>query len=120
MSDPVRDLLMGPALEVTLYAPGSRYYGVATAEIELPGGRRVRYVRRRFLPDPAALVTIAAYVVADADRMDNLAAKFLGDPLQAWRIGDANTTLRLEALVEEIGRRLRITLPEGVQGPGNV
>jgi hypothetical protein len=120
MSDPVRQLLMGPPLEATLYPPGSRYYGIATAEITLADGRVVRYLRRRFLPDPATLVTIAEHRVGDGDRTDNLAAKYLGDPLQSWRMADANLTLRLEALVEEIGRRLRFTLPEGVQGPGNV
>ena len=89
-------------------------------EVTLADGRVVRYLRRRFLPDPATLVTIAEHRVGDGDRTDNLAAKYLGDPLQSWRMADANLTLRLEALVEEIGRRLRFTLPEGVQGPGNV
>ena len=34
----------------------------------------------------------------------------------AWRICDANGALRPEELTELIGRRLRITLPEGVPG----
>jgi hypothetical protein len=117
MSDPVRQLLMGPALELTLYPPTSRYYGVATTELTLPDGRVVRYLRRRFLPDATSLVLLAEHRVGDGDRLDNLAARYLGDPLQAWRLGDSNITLRLEALVEETGRRVRITLPAGVQGP---
>ena len=112
-------LLQAPPIEVTLYPPGSRYHGVAVAEIALPGGRTVRYLRRRFLPYPSGLVTLVEHRVADADRLDNLAARYLGDPLAAWRIADANVTLRMEALVEETGRRVRITLPDGVAGPAN-
>jgi hypothetical protein len=115
VSDPVRQLLMGPPLEVTLYPPSSRYYGIATTETTLADGRVVRHLRRRFLPDWASLVPIGEHRVGDGDRLDNLAARYLGDPLQAWRFGDANLTLRLEALVAETGGRVRITLPAGVQ-----
>lgn len=117
MSDPVRQLLMGPPLELTLYPLTSRYYNTRTAEMTLADGRAVRYLRRRFLPEPASLVPVGEHRVVDRDRLDNLAARYLGDPLQAWRFGDSNLTLRLEALVEETGRRVRITLPAGVQGP---
>jgi hypothetical protein len=119
MNDPVKQLLMGPPLEVTLYPPGSRYYNIATVETMLAGGRVVRHLRRRFLPEPAALVPLGQHRVADSDRLDNLAARYLGDPLQSWRFGDSNLTLRLEALVEETGRPIRITLPAGVQGIPN-
>src|SRR5437773_8381403 len=118
MSDPVRQLLMGPPLEVTLYPPSSRYYGIASAELTLAGGRVVRHLRRRFLPDPGSLVPIGEHRVADGDRLDNLAGQYLGDPLQSWRLGDSNLTLRLEALVGETGRRIRLTLPAGVAVPG--
>jgi hypothetical protein len=111
-------LLQGPPIETTLYPPDSRYHGLAVAELTLADGRTVRFLRRRFLPDPAALATLVEHRVADADRLDNLAARYLGDALQAWRLADANGALRMEALVEETGRRLRITLPEGVPGPG--
>ena len=121
MNDPVRQLLMGPPLELTLYPPSSRYYGISSAEAVLGGGRVVRYLRRRFVPDPASLVPIGQHRVADGDRLDNLATQYLGDPLQSWRLGDSNLTLRLEALVAETGGRIRLTLPAGVavQGPTN-
>jgi hypothetical protein len=119
MNDPVKRLLMGPPLEVTLYPPGSRYHNIATVELVLGGGRVVRHLRRRFLPDPAALVQLGQHRVTDRDRLDNLAARYLGDPLQSWRFGDSNLTLRLDALVAETGRQIRITLPEGVQGVPN-
>jgi hypothetical protein len=115
MSGPLEQLLKGPPLELMLYLPGSRYYGLAIAEIKVVNGKTVRYLRRRFLPDPTALVTIAEHRVVDRDRLDNLAGRYMGDPLASWRIADANNVLRMEAIVEEIGRRVRITLPEGVQ-----
>jgi hypothetical protein len=119
MTTMVEALFQAPPIEVVLYPPGSRYQGIAVAVFTLPSGRVVRHLRRRFLPDPLTLVTIVEHRVVDADRLDNLAARYLGDPLAAWRIGDANGTLRIESLVEETGRRLRVTLPEGVTGTPN-
>lgn len=118
MSDPVRALLMGPPLEQTLYPPGSRYHGIETAE-RVEGDRTVRYLRRRFLPEPGGMTTLLEHRVEDGDRLDNLAARYLGDPLQAWRIVDAHRVLRPEALVAEVGRRIRITVPFGAEGARN-
>jgi hypothetical protein len=118
MSDALQQLLsMVPSAEATLYPSGTRYHGVGTTDMMMPDGRVVRFLRRRFLPDPSRLVTIAEHRVKDTDRADLLANQYLGDPLHSWRIADANGNLRLEALVEEVGRRLRITLPDGVEGP---
>jgi hypothetical protein len=116
MSTPLERLLEGPALESTLYPPDSRYHGVPLAEITLPDGRSLRYLRRRVLPSPGALATMFEYRVVDGDRLDNLAAQFLGDALASWRIADANGALRMESLVEETGGRIRLTLSEGVPG----
>jgi len=118
MSTPLERLFQGPALEATLYPPGTRYFGVPLAEITLQDGRTVRYLRRRTLPSPASLATVFEYRVVDGDRLDNLAARFLGDALASWRIADANGVLRIESLVEETAGRIRITLSEGVPGAG--
>ena len=56
------------------------------------------------------------HVVGQGDRLDNITARYLGDPEQFWRVCDANRAMRPEELTEEIGRRLRITLPEGIPG----
>ena len=43
----------------------------------------------------------------------------MGDPEAFWRIADANSALRPQDLTRTPGRRLRITLPEGIPGvPG--
>jgi len=50
------------------------------------------------------------------ERLDHIAAHYFGDPELFWRICDANRAMRPEELTETEGRRLLITLPEGVQG----
>ncbi|MFL5804527.1 MAG: hypothetical protein ACJ8CR_22625 [Roseiflexaceae bacterium] len=48
-----------------------------------------------------------------------LPAGYLDDPEQFWRICDANRAMRPDELTETVGRRLRITLPEGIPGMPN-
>ena len=94
----------------------SRYYTIETAEITLPDGRTVRYVRRRFIAQPSRFETLSEHTVAQGERIDNIAARHLGDPQQYWRICDANVVIRPDTLTEVPGRGVRITLPEGVPG----
>jgi hypothetical protein len=67
-------------------------------------------------PKPRSLAQAGLVVVAQGDRLDNLAARYLGDPEQYWRLCDANRALRPDELIETVGRQLRITLPQGVPG----
>jgi len=99
-----------------IFASNSRYLNVAVTKIELPDGTQVVYLKRRFVPQPDTLALLQEHVVVERDRLDNIAARYTGDPEQYWRICDANRALRPAALTEEVGRRLRITLPEGVPG----
>lgn len=96
--------------------PGSRYDGVETATLSLRRSdgseREVRYLRRRFLPQlPRDAEVLAEHRVVDGDRPDNLAARYLDDPLQFWRLADANGVLHPLELTARIGRVVRITLP---------
>ena len=92
----------------------SRYYGIEIAKYETPDGREIAYLRRRFIPavSPDAPL-IAEHVVKQDERLDNITARYLGDPEQFWRLCDANNAMRPEELTDEIGRRLRIPLPQG-------
>ena len=94
----------------------SRYYGIKTLTMETPDGKTVAYLSRRFLPDPNRFVLLHEHVVEEGDRLDNITARYLGDPLQFWRVADANNAMQPEALTATIGRRLRITQPEGIPG----
>jgi hypothetical protein len=101
-----------------MFSVTSRYYNVETAELET-AGRKIAYLRRRFIPSPASFALLLEHTVVEGDRLDNITATYLGDPEQFWRICDANGTLRPEELIETVGRRLRITLPEGIPGAPN-
>lgn len=101
----------------TRFAANSRYAATETAEYTLPSGGRVVYLRRRLLPDPARFVTLLTYRIVEGDRIDRLAAAVLGDPEQFWRLPDANGDRDALAL-EAVGRRIRLTLPEGMAGDG--
>jgi hypothetical protein len=99
------------------FPPTSRYYPVGTAVHTRPDGEEVVYLRRRFVPKPEGFHVLQEHVVTQGERHDTLAAQLLGDPEQFWRLCDANGVLRPEELTETPGRRVRITLPEGVPGP---
>ena len=98
------------------FPPGSRYHDVEVAKLEVPDGRRIAYVRRRFVPPAASFALLREHVVRSGERLDTIAALHLGDPEQFWRIADANGAIAPEQLTDEPGRRLRITLPAGVPG----
>lgn len=97
----------------------SRYYAIDTATMTLPDGTTVAYVRRRIVPPAERFSPLLTYTVAEGDRPDNVAAEYLGDPEQFWRLCDANNTLEPEDLTATPGSTVRITLPEGVPGLPN-
>lgn len=107
-------ILQGVAAGSQQFAPGSRYYGVPTTTVTLPDGRVVACLARRMVPAPERFALLKEHVVGQGDRIDNIAAKHLNDPLQWWRIADANRAQRPQQLTDTLGRRLRISLPEGV------
>jgi hypothetical protein len=101
------------------FPPTSRYYGIETATLKTADGRTEVYLRRRFLPSPDRFALLVEHVVVDGERLDNITARYMDDPEMFWRIADANSAMRPEELTETIGRRLRITLPEGIPGATN-
>jgi len=96
-----------------VFQPGSRYAALSVKTIVIAGGdgepRTARYVERRLLPPPEALATLLEHRVGPAERVDRLAARVLGDPLQFWRIVDANRVTWPDELTE-LGRVIRIAL----------
>jgi hypothetical protein len=73
--------------------------------------RAVTYVRRRFLPGTAGQTTLVEHLVVDGERLDNLTARYLGDPTQFWRVCDANEVFRPDELTEGPGRTIDIAMP---------
>ena len=116
MSDPLQAFLQPGSLQNSLFPITSRYHGILTATLETVDGRTIVYLRRRLVPPPEQFALLQEHTVTEGDRLDNITAQYLGDPEQFWRVCDANGAMRPEELTEIIGRRLRITLPEGVPG----
>lgn len=104
-------------LKPSPFSPTSRYAGIETARLELPGGRTVVYLKRRFVPPAERFDLLVEHTVQQGERPDTVAALYFGDPEQFWRLCDANNVLRPEDLTGQPGKAIRITLPEGV--PGN-
>lgn len=119
MTDPLKAFLQAQALTTPAFAQDSRYHGLDIAQWDRADGKPVPYVRRRFVPPPENFATLQEHRVVEGDRVDNLAAQYLGDPQQYWRLCDANNAICPNELTEAIGRALRITLPEGVPGGPN-
>jgi hypothetical protein len=116
MTDPQQTGPQLSSLTVNRFPPTSRYHGVETATIDRPDGSKIVYLRRRLVPPPERFHDLQEHAVTQGERLDNITAKYLGDPEQFWRICDANRAIRPDELTENIGRRIRITLPEGIPG----
>jgi hypothetical protein len=97
----------------------SRYYGIEIAEYVDADGRTIIYLRRRFVPSPDRFHLLQEHTVTQGERLDNITASYMGDPEQFWRICDANAAMKPDDLLKPIGRKLRITLPEGLLGVPN-
>ena len=103
-------------MRTDLFAANSRYARTGTTTYTAPDGRMIEHLARRFVPPPERFDEIGEHTVGDGERLDLIAHLHLNDPEQFWRIADANPTLAPQAL-EAVGRRLRITLPEGMPAP---
>jgi nucleoid-associated protein YgaU len=116
MKDPVQMLIEAGAVPASAFPPNSRYHGATLLKLERGPGETIAYLARRFVPQPGRFGTVQEHTVVQGDRLDLIAAKCLGDPELYWRLCDANGALRPDELIEEIGRRLRITQAEGLPG----
>src|SRR4051794_26834731 len=96
------------------FPPTSRYHDIEVATLETPDGRKIAYLRRRFVPQPDRYALLREHVVHSGERLDHIAAQYLGDPEQFWRIADANGVTAPETLTDEAGTIVRITLPADV------
>ena len=94
--------------------PNSRYYGNGVEQITLANGAVVSYLSRRIIPQMSIYTQTQNYSVGAGDRLDNLAARFVGDPILFWMIADANGVLDADSLTAEPGRTILIPLVGGI------
>lgn len=94
--------------------PASRYYGAQIKSYTLPDGTPVNYLARRIIPQPSTYTSLQTYVIVAGDRLDNLAAKFLGNPILYWMICDANCATDPDDLTSQVGRTILIPVAANI------
>jgi nucleoid-associated protein YgaU len=121
MKSPLQALIQMGVIPTVTFPTDSRYYGTGTLTYVSPTGEAIAYLARRIVPQPGApnFATIAQHTVRQGDRLDLIAAKYLGDPLIFWLICDANGAIDPRDLVATPGKVLNITTPQGVPGAAN-
>lgn len=97
-----------------MFETNSRYYKTKEATITFMdsegGERKIVYKRRRFIPPVEDTGTPVEHTVIHGERLDNITARYLGDPTQFWRICDANLILKPDELTDETGGLIKIAL----------
>jgi hypothetical protein len=121
MKTPLQGLIQMGMVPTVTFPTDSRYYATKTLTYVTPAGETIAYLARRIVPQPGPpnFATIATHGVRQGDRLDLIAAKYLGDPLIFWLICDANGAIDPADLVATIGKVLNITTPQGVPGAPN-
>ena len=109
-------ILQHAGIKTSYFSPTSRYYGIDTVQLERVGEQPISYVKRRIISPVERFHVLQEHVVTQNERPDNLTAQYLSDPEQFWRVCDSNVVMYPNELIETLGRRIKITLPEGIQG----
>jgi hypothetical protein len=91
-----------------MFQRNSRYANVPEDTLEV-GGREVRYIKVRAIPEPGSQVT---HVVSAGERPDHLAYRYYRDPERFWHLCDANRVMWPDDLVGEVGRAIVVPPPE--------
>ncbi len=94
-----------------MFDPDSRYADSPVETHETADGREVRFVRRRRIPAAGSTGTVGKVVVHDGERLDQIAARSIGDPGSWWRLADANEAMEPVELVETAGAEIDIPSP---------
>lgn len=95
-----------------MFEPTSRYYILETSTYVGPDGKHISYKKRRFLPKGQSMPTLVEVRLKQGERLDLITARSLGDPQQYWRVCDANNTNNPNELTDEVGRSIRVPIPQ--------
>ena len=98
-----------------MFDPTSRYYNlpIKTAIVIDSDGlqRGLRHVQRRFIPPSEKMTAVVEHTIVAGERLNNIAARYIGDPAKFWIICDANGIMRPDELTDKPGRRIKISMP---------
>lgn len=121
MNYPLQTLMQLGVVPSVSFPTDSRYHRATTLQYKVPDGQVIAYLARRIVPQPGApnFATIARHTVHKGDRLDLIAAKYLGDPLVFWMLCDANGAIKPNDLLTLPGRTIAIVTPQGVPGMQN-
>ena len=101
------------------FPPNSRYNAKNIRQYTTPSGDTVPFVGRRIIPELDRYQALDRHKAVAAERIDQVADAFYGDPEQYWRICDANGVERPAAALDPVGRLLAIPLPLEMTGRGD-
>jgi hypothetical protein len=110
--------------------PNSRYARAVARTWTAPDGEAIPYIGRRVIPDTDRYQELDRYRVrgsslsadgamTQVERIDQVGDGFYGDPLQYWRICDANCIERPAEACADDGKLLIIPLPLELSGNGD-
>ena len=117
MTDPVQMLIAAGAIPTSPFGPSSRYGNVAIGRYQISASDpAVAYVLRRVVPRRRDIPVSTLHIVRAGDRIDSLAAHYLGDAELHWRIADANVVADMLQLTATPGLRIVIPPPPGAAG----
>ena len=68
-----------------MFDHNSRYYKINENTFEAADGRKIRYIRRRFLPQGDNMPLLFEVSITLGDRLDSSSSSHLGYPLQLWQ-----------------------------------
>jgi hypothetical protein len=118
MTDPVQMLIDAGAIPVSPFGPSSRYANVVIARYSFPAdgsgeNNTVAYAVRRFIPQARDIPVATWHTLRAGERIDHLAAHYLGDVELTWRVADANLVTDMLQMGTEPGERVAIPFPPG-------
>ena len=112
-TSPLLAALMAVTGGTTTLPANSRYQGLPTLTWTAPDGSQIVYLAPRIVPQPSSFASMGTHTMVGGERLDQVAANLMGDPLLFWRLADANGALDPNEL-ERAGRSIIIPLPAGV------
>ncbi len=97
-----------------MFDPKSRYYEIPTKVWQREDGSKVVYIQRRFLPLNPNISGMAEHTVDKNQRLDHIAAQYLGNPELFWHLCDVNNALQPADLTAVPGQTIKIPLQTGI------